>query len=762
MVDDNLTKARHPEAPPGFTRIPKTKHNGYRKRKGDHWVRWYPDQHKGEAHLDWEPDLSAGTGVGAIKAGQFVSQRGLPGSLYAWTPDAGKASPGKTWVTPIDPVSGQAHGEPKLVEASQLQPMRSFDPESRRKRRKKKKKETRNFTPKTSSQPPRPRSLPPAPRRRPSTKGEKALAAESRKLKSRIAEAEEALKTAKAPSKIAALRVAIRDAHDQLATLGESRAAAPSANTVKWDKSNAKEGTMLHRIENGYYPLGTFQRNSDPEGRQRITHGMVLPPKDVAPLFEEFKGNLLAAASRVSSKFGISTKPGKEDVISGAKLGLMLAIRTYKGGGSFLWHIDQMMNTYAQNAARQVISGGAASIPAAQLAMVHGLIAATARATAKAGGPEPTTEQIAREWDLRKGQTFSGAKPKSLGVYTTERGKAVDQSKQQVPLDRWQVLSPTGEPSNELSYPGKRQLIEELTPFLAGDRVKDSAWINENQRALIPLRADPTLPLGAQNHLRAQIDEVLDELSPRDSEVVKVLFGLDSDESGVGHGAEFSLSRSALSDRFELARPDASRPTKTKKANAAIKAALDAFKREASSQGKGRMATEASTRWNRVGTESASTQTAPTYRELADKYGGDNRVDIYQTAVRAGHGSAVAKKLLDWKAGNLPVGQRDELLREHQKRRDAERIAMFHRQKTLPAPEGFMRPESARSQSAEHVYTSDVMNGALQALANGSKLPRKQGAPTDAKPWDDAKFQTYLARAEENLARLKATRGDNE
>jgi DNA-directed RNA polymerase sigma subunit (sigma70/sigma32) len=672
----------------------------------------------------------------------------VPGSLYAWTPDAKAAPEGKTWVTAVDPENGHIHGDPKLVETSQIQPMRSFDPESRRKRTRKKAKTDAAFQ--TKKRTPRP----PTPRKRPGSKGQQALAERRRELQATIKQAEKALKSTKDPDKIAALESAIVAATEALKTLGVSTKASVNATTVKWDASTAQPGTYLHRLENGYYPVIEFAKGDSHLGLGRRTHGVFVPPQDVPAVFSEFEANMVSAANKVADKYRIRDRTGREDVVSGAKLGLMLALRSYTGGSSFLRHAKWYMHAYALDAARDVKSAGSAKIPMRQMQMIHGLIAASNRAAAINGVAEPTAEQIAREWNLKKEQTFSGRKPAALGVYASKDGNVYDQASQQVPLNEWQLLSPTGEPVGN-KYPGKLALIAEMQSLLAGNRVADSQWINDHQNTSIPLRADTTMPLGAQHHLRQQIDEVTAKLSPRNKATIELLFGLDEDgESDSRSG--YVITKEDLAARLGLAKKTASKATIYNKANKAIADALAAFKKEAVAQGKGRMATAASTKWNRIDDNPPPKKTGPTFRDLRERFGGADRARMYLTAMRAGEGSKAAKTLEDWKAGKLTVGDIDKFLGEHTRRRDVERMRQFHNQQSTMTVDPAMvkPPRYETSQEADYLYADEVALGAMRAIANGVKRPAKPDTPVGAAPWDDARFKEVQRR----LERLKELR----
>ena len=781
-----LQKAKRPSGvPSGYTYILGGKHGGYHKKVGDHYDHWYPDQHKAVPHLDWEDDLGAGRGTAAIEPGQFVKIIGSR-KMYSWTPDAGKTPPaGKTWVTPLP-----LPGPPVLVDKAKVQPQRSFNPDDRKKKKREPKWKTRH-DPEALKRKKQKKVAPPTPKRKASRNIELETQKKRRErrteLVSKIAEAQEMLartgrRRIRSPDRIAALKMAIVAAQKDLTTVradilphGVKLTDAPTveARTLAYEGSTAKPGTFLHKLESGHYPLFEYGKNDQHFEHSRRTHGVFVPAADLPGIFKEFSDVVLNPALKVARTYGIKSEAEKDDIISGAKLGFMLALRSYTGGGPFELHARRYASVYASLAARDLKSGGAATIPKEQMQMLHGLMAARARAQAITG-VEPSDEQVAKEWYLSKKNTFTG-RQSTLGVYphATRKDKAgnpvlVDQSNEQVPMEPWQVHSPDGE-AHGREYPGKLQLIREMTPILDGSRVEDTQWMNDNPGLLLPGGADPTLPAGTRYHLRQEVDQVLAELSPANQEVLTTLFGLDpedlvvappkaGEESRRVRGQDFAINAEDLADRLGLSRPGDTLRTKQRKAKDAVKRATLMFREAAHELGFRQVADRAS-RWTRLAGSSSPEPIqgggGPSHRDLSERFGGDDKVAIYGAGVRAGNGDAVADKLDKLKAGTLSVKDRENLVSNYIKQRDKERLTAFRRQThTVPVDPSEARdvgPQTGTPSEADWLYTAQLEQGALQALVNGTKTPRRKQGPLRGteRVMSEERFQRFMGREQQ-------------
>ena len=788
--------------PSGVHKNPEGKHGGYRKRDGDHYVYWYPNGHKGQDHLDWQDDVGAGIGTALLHPGHFVALVGEVGGLFAWTPDAREeADDAFTTVTPVDPDSGRPKGRPRRVRKDKVQAQRSFDRSKMSKKPKPKKKEPKWKTRHD------PRKLKEREQRRQSTgsgrvpqtgrasveyAAQRAAIVDREELRkelvAKIAEAEEMLgrtgrRRLRSPDRIAAIKFALSAAKSRLQQLkNEITPVGTLSDTPSrliqgavFDGSTARKGTVLHKLENGGYPLVEFSGDEHFE-HQRKTHGTLLPPQDVEAAFNEFSDIITGGEKKAARTYRINSPAEMEDLRQGAKLGFMLSLRMYSGGVPFEVHARRVVNVYAALAARDIKSGGAAMIPTRQMQMVHGFIAARARAAAKHGST-PTPEQIAKSWHLTKKATFTG-RDATLGSY--ERGKKKDgspriinQASEQVPLDSWQVRTMDGTETGK-GYPGKLDLVETMDKILDGSRVEDSDWMNEHEGQITPQGSDPTLPQGARYALREQIESILTEMPPRQAEVITVIYGLnahddfptdtvaDPDVQRRIKDENLAMRAEDISDMLGLAPPTASIRDKQRKVKPVVDHAKATFRSVAEQMGY-RHVSDRSRNWGQVITnpfrsEPIAAPTGPTHREMSERFGGDDKLAIYGAAVRAGNGEKVAKQLEKWKEGSLSSRERELVLRDYQEQRDKERLEAFRRQTATVAidPSQVSDLDTGTPSESDWLYADEIMAGTARAIVSGGDAPSKDRPTRPSAIWSDERFHRFMGR-ERQYERFKET-----
>ena len=796
-----LSKARGPKPPAGYMRIPKTKHGGYRKKVGSKWIYWYPDEHKLEIHLDYEDDPTVGRGTSTLKPGQFVGVTGRRGQLFVWTPDAGPHAEGYSYVTAYDPEHERAAGEPERVMENTIQAQRSFDPESRKRTRKQPKWKSRHVSEKEAKvarakrQSKRTKARPPAPvgRKR------KAIPGTPDALLEEISAAIAALHGLKDPDKRAALLIKIDEMRSKLGTLSPGKLTdlpAPEAATAVFEDSTAKPGTYLHRLENGHYPLVEFAADDQHFAQNRKSHGVFVPKSDQAAILEEFSDVISNPAISVAKSFRIPRYSGEkefspeyEEILSGSQLGFILALRSYTGGTPFEHYARQYASVYAQRAARDLLGGGTATLPHRQMQMLHGLIAARNRARAKLG-KDPNPDEIASEWYLTKKMTFTGRG--DLGVYphpekkqraprTAADKKAkrlgkivgpllVDQGSEQVPDKDWRVIGPDGEERGK-SYHGKMKLIAAMDPILSGTRVETGEWVNEREGMVIPLGGDHGLPRGVQHQLRHEIDSVLAEMGSENAEVLTVLFGLDPEDvvsapptapKASGRGKErvksqtFAIKAEDLADKLALTAPDAPLRTKQRAAKKARDKAILEFRVKAADSGFRHLDKNAA-KWGPIDTgRRLEPPKGPTHGELVEKFGGEDRVQIYAASVRAGTSKTVAAKLEKWKAGKLSARDRKKLKSDFYEQRDRDRYAEFKRQTAHVEidPKDVKDAGGGTPSESDWLYAPLLEAGMMQALANRGSLadPGPRGEP---RFMSEERFARFMGRERQYEAKKR-------
>ena len=342
----------------------------------------------------------------------------------------------------------------------------------------------------------------------------------------------------------------------------------------------------------------------------------------------------------------------------------------------------------------------------------------------------------------------------------------VDQSREQVPMEPWQVIGPDGAAHGK-KYPGKLALLREIDPILDGSRVEDSEWMNMNAGQIAPAGVDPTLPLGSRYHLRQQIEEVFSDMTSKDVEVLTALYGLDPAAYGSADVEQKDEGRRVnplhvitaveLSDRLGLAPEDASRRDKQRKAKAAVDRAQSHFQEKAKAKGY-RSVADRSRNWNRMISPQRveiAPASGPSHRDLVERFGSDQAVSIYGAGVRAGNGEATAKKLEKLKAGKLSAKDRDSLMRDYIEQRDKERLAEFRRQTAHhtvdPSEVSEVGPGTGTPADADWLYTPQLLSGAMRAVVNNTGASRSSGdrKPAPSGVMSEERFADFMGRGQQ-------------
>jgi len=735
-MNDTVTKsiwmAKSNKPPAGFMAFG-SKKGGYRKRKSSGgWLYWYPTEDKAHHTLDWEPDPKKGLGVDSIEAGAFIHVGGRKG-LFVWTPDHAETDEKHTWVTPYDAAHKRAGGTPERVAKQSIQPMRSFDL-AERKAEKKRKKKKAIARPRKRTQP---RAKPPV------------------RAKPPIVVGTPAKDQPPVPKDLEGVPIG-----------AEARRAAVYAD------SQAAEGTFLHKLENGEYMLAVYKDNHQAQNRREWA--VFVPQADQAGMLQEFGAMIHAAARDVakSHRIAMFNDGGEtaefEEVKSGAILGFVLSLRAFAGGQPFALKANDYCRVYATKAARETLTGGSAAIPHRQMQLVHGFIAARSRASQKTDSP--TQEAIARSWYLPKRLTFTGANS-GLGVYS-DGDKVIDQAHEQVPNEPWQVKGPDGTEHGKV-YPGKLQLIGEMERITAGDRVADSEWMNQNEGSLLPVGGDSTLPQGTQHHLRAELETILAKMPSSQAETLTVLFGLEREglagDTPQAESRRQSKSRTGLMSDYDLAvelglaLPKDSDRTVQRKGERARSAATATYKEIANQLG-----AESA---NRVKRWTAARSHVPkvksvggfSYNDLKERFGSDDRVQMFMAGQRAGEQERVGKLLDKEKAGKLSKKQSETLREWFYTRRREERQRQFEaHSKTHTVDPSLVHdtgPQRGTDPASSWLYAEEILTNHLQNMLhpkNRSKVGREKGT---SRVMSEERFLRFMGR--EGRRKAAETQGDS-
>lgn len=697
---DRLAKSQTP--PPGFTPIPGGSHGGYRKRKARGWEYWYPDEHKETDHPDWEliPGL---TGTDTMKPGQFAQVMGHGSKLFRWTPEHGGELPDKqTWMVDLET------GEHVAVLANRVQPVRGS--------------KARSLPP----PPPPPKPQAPKP---------------------------------KAPETPRAPKSAPKEGDNRPRTSPTSEVPATDAPRVPvFAGSTAKKGTILHNIENGAYGVLRYR---DAAGRTQV--GMYIPQEDQKKFLAEMRGLTHAAVAVVAKSYRVREKgdgggvsPEYQDLYAAAQLGLVQAVRAYKGKVPFAAHAHRYMRTYAVMEARDSLGRGV-PVPSRVRRLTEGYLAAVNRAQIEFETDSPTDEQVAQAWHVTKKHVFQ----RDLGRYVRPGGDGptvVDQAAEQLPLESWQVKGPTGTPMGK-QFPGKLELIDELRKFTAGDRTEGSEWMEDMQvAAVLPRHAAATMPVGTALHLRQEVDGILAQMEPSLAQALTLRWGLDDQEP---------LELAELAQALKLTGEGATKKAGVVAADKLLSRAKEAFRKLANERkaevGAYVDAWSSGSPTERVVVEAASPD-ARSYAGLSAAFRGaeddqetvDERVRIYTALAAEGDGKATEAALVREAKGAATPAERDELRARYSEARDKQRLRAFHLQtRTLPIdPSQVREPSTGTDPSSVSLYADDVIHGYMQAIARRGMPgfgPAPSGSTGPSKVWSDERLARYLGVPVERL-----------
>jgi hypothetical protein len=700
-IVSDLIKAT--KAPKGFAPIPKSKHGGFRKKKttGSGWTYWYPGQHHHDDHDEWEEDHARGRGVKGGKAGHLYYIPGRRG-LFVLTPDARPHKEGQVVLTQYSASKGGASGTPVVVKADKIVAAKG--------KRKIKRPPTRAKKPKIKTGPgKRPSDLP-------------------KKKKKPLVEGEDG---------------------------------RPKSEV--YEASTASEGTYLHRLENGHYHL--MQVRDDHDGRLRTTEAVDIPEADRSAVVVEFANLIHKNARTVASSFQIPVTDGTgqksphyEEVESGAKMGFVLALRAYKGGKPFRLVAKDYVTTYANRAAQQTLSGGGAHIPHRTMQLLNGFIAAKSRATSN-DGHEPSDKEIAAEWVAKKKDVFSSGR--KLGSYISKDGTtSTSQDSETLPMGDWFLRTPTGETTGT-ARPGKLEMVRRLSGVLEGGRVYGSDWMERHESGLLPAHTDIGMSAGTAHHVSSEVSDIVTEMTPKNAQVISVLFGLTGDFS---EGATKRTDENRMISDEDLSKLMGGKGTRRDGAMSR-KSAIREFKSIA--REKRSVARQYADHWGRAAAESISTDRTgfgPSHAELKERFGTEERVKLYQVGLRTGSANRIGQILdRDAKGESTPAEMRN-VREEYYHQRAIDRLEMFRLQTHHIEVDPSLvrdRPEGTPA-SADHLYTDEILHNAMHAVSTGilSRLSDTLSSAeqkTRSKVMSDERFARFMGRPAPKEQRQEVT-----
>lgn len=710
-----------PQAPAGFEPIPGGKHGGYRKRKasGKGYDYWYPGQHEAQHHPDWEPDPTAGTGTDDLKPGSFVFVLGLgANTVFRYHPEHDRSEEGMTWVQNVET------GEHVAVREANIQRARGYDADARDRKER-------------GSRPPRPGASGRGRKPRPSSGDNR----DRRGLSPGPTPGDGKPKRTLPPY--------------------DHTVASPDAEMMpKYEgPDGAQPGTVAWNIENGVYIRGQFKDTTDGSTKK----GVFVPPEHEAAFLGEMTGLMQASTNEVCHKLGIKVRDSAghtqawEEIMSGARLGLVLATHAYDANVPWSVQASAYMTVYAREAASRELGRG---VPMATRyrRMIEGFLAARARAWKS--GDENDVATIAREWSLTKKQ----AAPKvDWGRYVTtnREGKQVvkDQGTMQVPMGPWHVLDPNGETVGE-ARPGKIALAEDMLKYVSADRMEDASWLEmDNRNAILPHGAGADHPVGTALFFRQEVDSILTQMSETDRSALVLRWGLDGSEP-----MDYADIANALKLKPKRQRERTGDAASEKRAQRhlgkqAVEAATRAFraKAEETDSPVGKMGSK----WSDAGPDNQHVPivvSGPSQGELVESFGGGDagqeRLLIYLAGVGMGVGEEFRKVLEQEAKGGIPEAQSRAIREAYHDHRDKQRVRMFQMQTrhTTIDPSEVRELDTGTDPESVTLYADEIMQGYMQVVAKrglpgpGDGGPPRRSTAGRSRVWSDERLDRFLGR----------------
>lgn len=546
-----------------------------------------------------------------------------------------------------------------------------------------------------------------------------------------------------------------------------------------WAHSTAKPGTALEAVENGSLMLQKFRGRHDK--RMRLT--IHVPDAMKEKLAIEMTPAFHKAARSVARSFRppiAVVVPGTneltsdyKELVAGAQLGFVMALTNYQGGRAFVPVVLDYATVYAAQAARGIRRGTA--LKERDLRALKGYIAARSRAANNKrarSGDEPSRDEIIDQWYVTKRMIFTG-RGENLGNYVTKdkdgNERIVDQAHEQIPDEPWQVMTPEGKPEGK-TYPGKKQLAAKMEKLLAGEDVADDEWLQQAPRNLLPNDDDLAMSAGTALFVRREVQSILGSMGEPHRTALAMRFGMhvpDDENPDALHakkvselkamakdrGLRVSGSRSDLEARIldwsaQQTRPgtkgyeasaaevadalnmgaNLSNASKGAKIRRVWKEALSTFQRKAIQRNAA--IAEYVAMWTPDLREDPKPDERrhgpllPSHSYLKDRFGTDERVYVYQAAMRAGTAQRTARMLEREKNNELSPAESNQLREAYhaQLRRDAQEAFNRYRAVTVdPDKVHEIGPQTGTPGEAEWLYTDNVLAGYMRALIRGGK-----------------------------------------
>lgn len=265
-----------------------------------------------------------------------------------------------------------------------------------------------------------------------------------------------------------------------------------------YEDSNAKKGTALAAMESGVFMRHReVAYEPDAHGTPRRvqrekTHVDSLTKEK---LISEFAPLIAKQAKKIKKAFGLKSRytdniGGRAidetlaDLRASAIEGLLVATERYEGGSAFAPYAKHYIRDHVRVHAAREFAGGV-TIPRRFARMLDGYVAARAKAMHHFGD-DPSPEQVAHVWDLRKRHVHSGitkddpqhSEPVPMGSYKLKKKRVI--TTEEGKRKKTTVATDTKE------QPGKLALAEQLHTFLTGQATAQGSDFFSDRDAVFP------------------------------------------------------------------------------------------------------------------------------------------------------------------------------------------------------------------------------------------------------------------------------------
>ncbi len=289
---------------------------------------------------------------------------------------------------------------------------------------------------------------------------------------------------------------------------GVSVASSTAKRTKVFHESRAKKGTAVHDMEHGVFLrhkrviIETDESGNKVRSEQMKTEvdnqtkEKLLAEFGMDPKTTRLGGMFAKVATEARNRFGLKARwvmePGKRrydqtllELRMAAMEGFLVAVERYPGGLPFAVHAKLYAREHARMHAAKEFSGGIA-IPKMHARLLSKYIAARVEAVKALGKEEPSPEEVALFWNIKKRDLHSGLERKDpqRNELVPMRGYKL-KIKALVPTEGGKKKTVTLETDTKEQV-GKLEWAHRMHSFLTGQKTAQGSEFFEGEGALFP------------------------------------------------------------------------------------------------------------------------------------------------------------------------------------------------------------------------------------------------------------------------------------